>query len=156
MRCHRYLLFCALLSACLPPAPGTMPAPASKHSYSEDRAGLLTTIEQFNSSIRDGDKERYGGLFVEDFLFTWSRNGQLYDRAAILPNVVPTPTHNPLIDELQVRIYGDAGVVNFRSRADDQEPGARVTFSCARIDGEWKVMASHSTLIVPEEDPPQE
>ena len=126
--------------------------PAAVPDASADREALVATIEQFNRAIRDGDKERYGGLFVEDFLFTWSRNGQLYDRAAILPNVVPTPTHSPLIDEVQVRIYGDTGVVNFRSRSDEQEAGVRVTFSCARIDGEWTVVASHSTPIVIEED----
>lgn len=145
-----------LLSACHPAPPPPAAAAAIAHDVSADRAAILATIEQFNRSIREGDKAGYGDLFVEDFLFTWSRNGQLYDRAAILPNVVPTPDHRPLIDEVEVRIYGDAGVVSFRSRASAGEPGARVTFSCARIGEEWKVMASHSTLIVEEEEEPQD
>ncbi len=149
MKCFWSLFL--LLAACHPPAAPPPAASAISRDASADRAAILATIEQFNRSIREGDKAGYGGLFVEDFLFTWSRNGQLYDRAAILPNVVPTPDHSPLIDEVEVRIYGDAGVVNFRSRSSAEEPGARVTFSCARIGEEWKVMASHSTMIVEDE-----
>jgi len=117
-----------------------------------DRAQLVAKIEQFNSSIREGDKQKYGDVFVEDFIFTWSRDGQIYDRATILPNVVPTPDFAPIVDELLVRTYGDSAVVNYRVRKEPEDDGVRVTFSYARIDGEWKVMASHSTAIVIEEE----
>ena len=87
-------------------------------------------------------------MFVDDFVFTWSRNGQIYDRESILPNVVPTPDYAPLVDEEIVRIYGDSAIVNYRVRKAEDEPGARVTFSYARVGDEWKVVASHSTPIV--------
>ncbi len=128
-----------LLVACATPC---------RSSDTADRAQLVAKIEQFNSAIRDGDRQRYGDVFVEDFVFTWSRDGQIYDRAKILPNVVPTPDYDPIVDELLVRIYGDAAVVNFRVRKNAEDAGARVTFSYGKIDGAWKVLASHSTTIV--------
>ena len=118
-----------------------------------DREQLLARIAQFNDSIRDGDKEGYADVFVPDFVFTWSRNGQIYDRESILPNVVPTPDHAPLVDEEIVRIDGDTAIVNYRVRRKPEDAGARVTFSYARIDGVWKVLASHSTPIVPPNQP---
>ncbi len=134
------------VSAC-----GSTPTPAVSATSPEDHAQLIAKIDQFNRSIREGDKEGYGDVFVEDFVFAWSRNGQIYDREAILPNVVPTPDYAPLVDELIVRTYGDAAIANYRVRKNPDDAGARVTFSYVRIDGEWKVMASHSTKIVPPE-----
>lgn len=119
-----------------------------------DREELVARIEQFNSAIREGDKEKYADVFVEDFVFAWSRNGQIYDRKAILPNVVPTADYDPIVDELLVRIYGDAATVTYRVRKKAEDAGARVTFSYARVDGEWKVVASHGTPIVVEEERP--
>ena len=123
-------------------------ATPSTPTNSSDREQLLAKIEQFNSGIREGDKQKYGDVFVEDFVFTWSRNGQIYDREMILPNVVPTPSYDPIVDERIVRIYGDSAVVNYRVRKNEEDAGTRVTFSYARIDGDWKVVASHSTTIV--------
>ena len=37
-------------------------------------------------------------MFVEDFVFTWSRDGQIYSREMILPNVVPTPAFDPMVE----------------------------------------------------------
>lgn len=116
----------------------------------DDRAQLLARVEQFNRSIREGDRQGYADVFVDDFVFTWSRNGQIYDRETILPNVVPTPDHDPVADEFIVRTYGDSAVVNFRSRKDPGDAGVRVTFSYARVGGEWKVVSSHSTAIIPD------
>jgi hypothetical protein len=131
---------CALVSCATPPTDAA------------DRAQLIARIDQFNSAIRGGDKQQYADVFVDDFVFTWSRNGQLYDRETILPNVVPTPDFDPTVDEVIVRIYGDSAIVNYRVRKEPGDAGARVTFSYARIDGVWKVVASHSTTIVPADE----
>jgi hypothetical protein len=121
-------------------------------SAAEDREHLVARIEQFNSAIREGDQQKYADVFVDDFVFTWSRNGQIYDREAILPNVVPTPEYDPIVDELIVRTYGDAATVTYRVRQKPEDAGARVTFSYGRIDGVWKVLASHGTKIVEPEE----
>jgi hypothetical protein len=113
-----------------------------------DREALLARVDQFHVAIRDGDPQSYADLFTEDFLFTWSRDGQLYSKEVILPNVVPTPDFRPLIDEYQVRAYERAAVVSFRVRKETTDPGVRVTFSYVKQRGVWKVMASHSTAIV--------
>jgi hypothetical protein len=133
-----------ILTSCA--TPSTTP-----RSDDADRELLIAKIEQFNSAIRAGDKAQYGDVFVEDFLFTWSRDGQIYDRATILPNVVPTPDYDPLVDEILVRIHGDSAAINYRVRMKPEDTGVRVTFSCARIDDEWKVLASQSTVIVEED-----
>jgi len=120
----------------------------SAPSAASDHEQLIARVDQLHDAIREGDKEKYADVFVDDFVFTWSRNGQIYDRASILPNVVPTPDFAPLVDETLVRIYGDSAIVNVRVRQKPEDAGARVTFSYARIDGVWKVVASHSTPIV--------
>ena len=117
----------------------------------DDRQQLLAKIDQFNSAIRQGDKQKYSDVFTDDFIFTWSRNGQIYNKEMILPNVVPTPDYNPIVDEVLMRQYGDSAIVNYRVRQKEQDAGARVTFSYSRINGEWKVIATHSTPIVPPE-----
>jgi hypothetical protein len=132
------LLLVALASCATPGAPDA----------AADRAALVARIDQFNDAVREGDKDKYADVFVDDFVFTWSRDGQIYDREAILPNVVPTPDFAPLVDELIVRVYGDSAIVNYRVRKTPGDAGARVTFSYARIDGVWRVVASHSTPIV--------
>ena len=131
----------ALLAACSPP-------PATD---AEVREQLLARVDQFNESIRDGDVDRYADVFVEDFVFTWAPDGQIYSPESIYPNVVPTPDHAPTIDELLVRRYGDGAVLNARIRQQDDEPGVRVTFSFALVDGVWKVLSYQSTQIVESE-----
>lgn len=116
-----------------------------------DRQQLLDKIEQFNSAIREGDKQKYSDVFTDDFIFTWSRNGRIYTREMILPNVVPTPDYQPIVDEILIRVHGDSAIVNYRVRRKEQDTGTRVTFSYSRIKGEWKVIATHSTQIVPSE-----
>ncbi|MEM7167454.1 MAG: nuclear transport factor 2 family protein [Planctomycetota bacterium] len=117
-----------------------------------DRQRLIDKIEQFNRAIREGDKDKYASVFVADFVFTWSRDGQVYDREMILPNVVPTPDYQPIVDEIRTRIYGDSAVANYRVRRNLDDSGTRVTFAYARIGDDWKVVASHSTAIVNEVD----
>jgi hypothetical protein len=154
----RALVLLTVLSLCAACAtPQTEPVAVVEETPpdpAEQRALLIQKIEDFHRSIREGDKEGYAGVFTDDFVFTWSRNGQIYDKESILPNVVPTPDFHPLVDELLVRIHGDAAVLNFRVRKSEGEgePGARVTFSCGRVGDEWKVLASHSTPIVVDED----
>lgn len=120
----------------------------------EDRQPLLDKIEQFHSAIRDGNKKKYSDVFTDDFIFTWSRNGQNFTKEMILPNVVPTPDFNPTVDEIEMRQYGDSAIVSFRTRQKTKDAGVRVTFSYSKINGEWKVISSHSTIIVPPEQNP--
>ena len=132
------LSFLVLVSACTPP-------PASD---SEVRAALLARVDQFNESIRDGDVERYADVFVDDFVFTWAPDGQIYTPESIYPNVVPTPDHAPIVDEVLVRRYDGGAVLNARIRPQQDEAGVRVTFSFALVDGVWKVLSYQSTQIV--------
>ncbi|WIO74163.1 nuclear transport factor 2 family protein [Porticoccaceae bacterium LTM1] len=115
----------------------------------EDRQLLLDKIEQFNSAIREGDKQKYSDVFTDDFIFTWSRDGQNYTKEDILPNVVPTPDYNPIVDEIEMRQYGNSAIVSYRVRLKPEAAGSRATFSYCKINGEWKVISSHSTKIVP-------
>ena len=78
-------------------------APPSETAI-DDRELLLGRIEQFNEAIREGDLEKYSDVFVADFVFTWAPDGQIYAPQSIFPNVVPTPDHDPVVDEVVVRI----------------------------------------------------
>ena len=50
-------------------------------------------------------------------------------------------------DKIVVRTYGSAAIVNSRMRQQSDEAGVRITFSFARVDGAWKVVAYQSTQI---------
>ena len=133
------ILVLLCLASCGTPPPAT---------EAEDREQLLARIDQFNESVRDGDVEKYSDVFVDDFVFTWAPDGQIYSPEDIFPNVVPTPDHAPSVDEVLVRIYGDAAIVNARMRQPPNEAGVRITFSFARVEGVWKVVAYQSTNII--------
>lgn len=62
------LLLIALASCVGPPAA----------TEAEDSEQLLARIEQFNEAIREGDVEKYTDVFVDDFVFTWAPDGQIY------------------------------------------------------------------------------
>ena len=109
---------------------------------------LLARVDQFNRALRDGDVEMYSDVFADDFLFTWSENGQVFEKPELLPNVRPTPSYNPIVDQVRVRVYERAAVANFRLRLSDDEPGTRVTFSFSYEGDCWKVIAVHSTKII--------
>ena len=133
------ILVLLCLASCGTPPPDT---------EAEDREQLLARIDQFNESVRDGDVEKYSDVFVDDFVFTWAPDGQIYSPEDIFPKVVPTPDHAPSVDEVLVRIYGDAAIVNARMRQPPNEAGVRITFSFARVEGVWKVVAYQSTNII--------
>ncbi len=114
----------------------------------QDRQKLLDKVEQYNSAIREGDKKKYSDVFTDDFIFTWGRNGQIYNKKVILPNVVPTPDHKPIVDEVLMRQYGNSAVVNCRVRKSEKDTGTRVTFNYSKIKGEWKVITIQGTPIV--------
>ena len=66
-------------------------------TQADDREQLLARIEQFNDAIREGDVEKYADVCVDDFVFTWAPDGQIYAPETIFPNVVPTPDHDPIV-----------------------------------------------------------
>lgn len=126
-----------------------LPTTALAEDGSSTRLMLIAKVNQFNAAIKEGDKEKYADVFIEDMLFTWSNNGQLYSLESILPNVQPTPDFNPIVDEYRFRNFGNSAILNFRSRSSETEIGTRVTLSFVLIDGKWKVAALQSTKIIP-------
>lgn len=115
---------------------------------------LMTVVHQFYGSIRAGDRVAYADVFCEDFVFTWSGDGAVWSPESILPNVVPTPDHTVLIDEVVTRIRGDAAILNYRARDSERVAGVRVTFSLVHQDGDWKAMSYQSTTIPEPEGAP--
>ena len=147
---HRSILAIPLVLASCSATPETEPVrPADP---ARDRIELVQKIEDFHRSIREGDKEGYAGVFTDDFVFTWSRERTDLRQGVDPPERRPDAGLPAAHGRTPVRIHGDAAVLNFRVRKSEEEPGARVTFSCGRIDGVWKVLASHSTPIVEDED----
>ena len=120
---------------------------ASASDYSPEDQQLMVKVEQFFSSIREGDKEKYSDVFTDDFIFTWSKDGHIYTKEQILPNVKPTPDYRPDISEVLIRHYGDSAIVNCRVTRNEGSM-VRITFSFARIDDEWKATAIQGTNII--------
>jgi len=92
-------------------------------------------------------------LLAPDFGF-WSLAGDRWDKAAFLRIMAAAPREGETrIESAEVRIFGDAAV--YAARITDLVPGKDgvietstcVTDLFVRVDGSWRFVASHESLV---------
>jgi hypothetical protein len=83
-------------------------------------------------------------------------SGQVTDRAGVLVDVFETRLHRIVqidIDDLKVKVFGDAAVVTGRTHGVGEVGGSaydvfiRFTDTFVRRDGRWVAVASHASLL---------
>lgn len=144
----------AALGACLVlPAAEPTPTPAEARATEE--------LMQLERDIGRANVERDAAFFerveADEFIFTDS-NGGLTTKAEDVDGVrkPPNPDVKLLaydVDEMQVRVYGDAAVVTGRAttrqlvKGEERSGRSRFTDVFVRRGGSWRIVAGHSSRI---------
>ncbi len=118
--------------------------------------GEIRKLEaEFNEAIVKADLEAFDRLMADDFTHT-NQSGKFRTKAEWLANHKPGRSAYDAfeVDDLDVRVYGDAAVVTARStpkgRTSTGEPITgqfRFLRVWARRDGRWQAVAFHGTRI---------
>ena len=119
-------------------------------------AKLLAELQQtLAKAWVAGDRTTIERIIAPD----WSSTGpdaRTNDRARVLADVFETrrhKIHEVEIDDVKVRVFGDAAVVTGRTHGMGEVQGnhydvfIRFTDMFVRREGQWQAVASHSTLL---------
>jgi len=126
-----------------------------------DEAKLLRELEQrLNKAVVGGDVTTFGELLAVDFTHT-SQDGRFRSRAEWMKGRVQGKTNYVSydVDDLQIRVYGNAAVATGLSKpswreSDGTLASGRYRFLrvWAKRDGRWRAVAFQSTRIVDQKD----
>jgi ketosteroid isomerase-like protein len=137
----------ALVAACAAPPPPAGPA--------TDDAEVLMGLERtWAHAVMTHDATPLGGLLADDFTQT-SETGEVRNREETIARVGSSAAvfSSGGLEDLRVRLYGDAAVVTGRftgeGRSGDEAftVDVRWTDTFVRRDGRWWCVASQSTTI---------
>src|SRR5262245_58477608 len=118
---------------------------------------LCDTEARLTDALRHNDTDALDDVYADDFRLINYR-GTVLQKAGVLQALRSgTPRFDSLAtSELELRIYGDAGVVTGRQRQVAREPGAgeahpadvRFTHMFVRTNGKWRLVMSQITPLV--------
>jgi ketosteroid isomerase-like protein len=103
-----------------------------------------------------GDRAVIEHIIAPEWIVT-GPDGQISTRADVLREVFETRTHriaSLTVDEVRVRVFGDAAVVTGRTRGRGESGNTpydveiRFTDTFVRRDGRWQAVASHASLVM--------
>ncbi len=120
----------------------------------EGRDAFLAIDASWNSLRLESDVEGLERLLCDDWLLTHS-DGRVQDKADYLRELSSRTRANQAIEnqEVEVRLHGDTAVVTGTSVQAGTRNGQpwsgrfRFTRTWIRRDGEWRMLASHSSRI---------
>jgi ketosteroid isomerase-like protein len=120
---------------------------------SADQQALVDDEKAWAKAITARDIKTLDRLMADDFVDTGSL-GSMSSKADILQSIqsTSTPPHRNQLQDLKVRVYGDAAVVKGLNVVMDQEGNflrrVRFTDTFVRRAGEWKAVAGHECVVV--------
>jgi uncharacterized protein DUF4440 len=137
-----------------------VPAFGKKHGTgpTTDAAATVTITAMENASVKAdtaGDSSFVEKNYVDNFSggSSWGNWETKQSILADMKDSKNNKTNSEEISDLNVRIYGDTGIVTYKSTYDTMYHGehrARTILSTdtfARQDGSWKQVASHSSEL---------
>ena len=117
---------------------------------------LLAELQQALAKARvSADRATIERIIAHDWRST-GPDGQVRDRAGVLADVFETGLHRihrVEIDDVNVRLFGDAAVVTGRTHGVGEVEGStydvviRFTDTFVRRQGRWQAVASHASLL---------
>jgi uncharacterized protein (TIGR02246 family) len=123
----------------------------------EDPVRHLTELQQqLARAWVAGDRAAIERIIAPEWTVT-GPDGQISTRADILREVFETRTHrisSLTIDDVRVRVFGDAAVVTGRTRGRGESGNTpydveiRFTDMFVRRDGRWQAVASHASVVM--------
>jgi ketosteroid isomerase-like protein len=121
----------------------------------QDQARLSDLQQALARAWVAGDRAAIERIIAPDWTTTGPDGGRA-DRGAVLAQVFETRVHTIQqleIDDVQVRLFGDAAVVTGRTHGVGTYSGSpydvviRFTDTFVRRDGRWQAVASHASLM---------
>lgn len=102
-------------------------------------------------AVLEGERDQYAAMLHDDWRVTHV-NGRLRTKAQVLDDVFAAerPVVSGAIEDVDVRLYGDAAVVRGRSTwtaRTGESLELQFTDMAIRRDGKWLIVASHATAI---------
>ena len=121
-----------------------------------DQVRHLTDLQQeLARAWVAGDRAAIERIIAPEWTVT-GPDGQISTRADVLREVFETRTHRIIsltLDEVRVRVFGDAAVVTGRTRGRGEsgktpyDVEIRFTDMFVRRDGRWQAVASHASMV---------
>jgi ketosteroid isomerase-like protein len=110
------------------------------------------TLQELNlgfiRSVRTSDVGWFDRNLSEDF-FNSNPDGTFVDRAAFLGQIArPCPVSNLDVEDVRIRIFGDAAIIHGRTtyrKPDGQAAAGRYTDVWVRRDGRWVCVSGDVT-----------
>lgn len=121
----------------------------------EDDKVLAQLQQELAAAWMAGDRATIERIVAPEWSVTGPDGGRS-DRAAVLAQVFETRVHRILrleIDDVAVKLFGDAAVVTGRTRGAGTFNGApyevviRFTDTFVRREGRWQAVASHASVV---------
>ena len=117
---------------------------------------LLAELQQtLANAWVSGDRATIERIIAPDWSST-GPDGRVMDRAGVMVDVFETrlhKIHRVEIDDVKVRVFGDAAVVTGRTHGAGEVRGSaydvfiRFTDTFVRRGGRWQAVASHASLL---------
>lgn len=125
-----------------------------KSQTASDEQQVRQLEDQSHEAFLQGDTETLDRILADDFIFT-DPEGRLVTKAEWITDMTSGElTYESIhIDDLQVRIYGDAAVTNGRvtmkglSKKGGFNERYCYTGMYVRRDGRWQAVAEQATLL---------
>jgi uncharacterized protein (TIGR02246 family) len=132
----------------------TLTSPALPQQKSDPAATLKALEEKWAAAQMKGDIATMAALLADTFVYT-TIDGVLRNKAEMIAEIKSgsLKIQTASVDEIKVTFYGDAAVVTGRWRGKGTEDGKpfddteRWTDTWVRIKGQWRCVASQSTLL---------
>lgn len=129
---------------------------AGQRSGAAEDEKLLAELQQtLAKAWVGGDRAAVERIIAGDWRST-GPDGRMTNRADVLADVFEARVHRILrvdIDDVHVRVFGDAAVVTGRTHGVGEARGSaydviiRFTDTFVRRDGRWQAVASHASLL---------
>lgn len=122
-------------------------------SLSADQQVLVDDEKAWAKAITVRDVKTLDRLMADDFMDTGSL-GSMLSKADIIQSIqsISTPSHRNQLQDLRVRVYGDAAVVKGLNVVMDQDGNflrrVRFTDTFVKRAGEWKAVAGHECVVI--------
>jgi ketosteroid isomerase-like protein len=119
-------------------------------------ATLKSLEEKWSVAQVKGDISAIESLLADSFVYT-DIEGGTHGKADMIKEIKSgsLKIHSARVDEIKVKVYGDAAVVTGRWQGKGVESGKpfddveRWTDTWVKIKGQWRCVASQSTLVKP-------
>ncbi len=135
-------------------AQGQAPQATGRGTAAKIKEDVLKVEREWSEAFKNRDKDALNRILADDFIYT-DDEGRVSDKAHYIEAVVNViRVESYTVDDVAVRVAGEAAVVTGRwsgkltVRGADASGDFRYTDTLVRRGGRWQVLTSQDTRIV--------